>query len=678
MPYVTPKSMNFLRYGIDHYIPGSDADHKAGNNYDNEFYSMNNANYSPALAKMTRQLAMVNPDITFDDKFQTKGLDTKIFSLLRKKFIQDGSFYLLNDYLDTLFMNYLTGWTSVDRAKYAADIQTALRDYMAVLYDATPAQSALFSQRVKGMIDNDIGVRDALGIVRYALGKWHRPGYKYKKYYTDKLINMMNDNKCFEALELDESVKQKLIRVDLPFILDFIMTFASVDYDNNFYDTRGLTQLLTLVMNLTNIFLNHAPEVTLAWLRSYDSLYDGETGVVTSASFAISDNYKFKYSESLDDNNNAILDIGDVDDAFATRGTEPYTVLPKTVTAGYSNGDIKELAINWDRTSVKWYSHAKEVSEDLWTEIPADDLTAALRGPEALKAEFTGKVNTSGAALYDGVSDEVTGSVYIAGLVRLDTPDASLPDGEYYGSQLVSLTHSNTDGKIIYSLSELFEYEDGSMGGGGMFPEEYKGAVKIGSDDAKEQHHYMLNAWVESSNSNLSADSEIMVWEYIINPASDDTNSDYIGRTRSHTFVYSKDIAVFWRIMSSEVKVTGSNANLAELQDTIYINPAPYDAETVKTKTFDVTVITVAGTTLKGVYSIPVRYSEDGITWTDAAVIKFNTVTGSADISGDDDDDSDVDTSPNGSSSGCDVGVLSGALALIAVLVVLQLKAKYE
>ncbi|MBQ9581619.1 MAG: Ig-like domain-containing protein, partial [Synergistaceae bacterium] len=354
------------------------------------------------------------------------------------------------------------------------------------------------------------------------------------------------------------------------------------------------------------------------------------------------------------------------------------TVLPKTVTAGYSNGDIKELDINWDRTSVKWYSHAKEVSEDLWTEIPADDLTAALRGPEALKAVFTGKVNTSGAALAEGVSDEVTGSVYIAGLVRLDTPDASLPDGEYYGSQLVSLTHSNTDGKIIYSLSELFEYEDGSMGGGGMFPEEYRGAVKIGSDDAKEQHHYMLNAWVESSNSNLSADSEIMVWEYIINPASDDTNSDYIGRTRSHTFVYSKDIAVFWRIMSSEVKVTGSNANLAELQDTIYINPAPYDAETVKTKTFDVTVITVAGTTLKGVYSIPVRYSEDGITWTDAAVIKFNTVTGSADINSDSDNDSDVDTSPNGSSSGCDVGVLSGALALIAVLVVLQLKAKYE
>ncbi len=706
VPYVAPKGMNFLRYGVDHYIPGSAANYKSGNAYDNEFYSVNNANYASALAKMEKQLTMVNSNITFDDNFKTKGLDTKFFSIIKKKFIQDGTFELMNNYLDTLFLNYLTGWTSVNRALYAKNLQAAVRDYMAVLYNATEAQRTLFNSRVKAIIDNDIGVRDVLGLVRYALGKWHKPRYKYKKYYTDKLINLLEDKQCFAALELDEAVKQRLIRVDLPFLLDFVMTFVSVDYDNNLYETRGLTQVLTLALNSANIFLNHEPEVTLAWLRSYDSLYDGESGVVTRDTSGDDDDTDEETGESEDSGSTGGGDIGDtggstgggdiggsgnsgkiiitdileVPDTFVKRGTEPYSALPRTVTAGCisgDNGDILSLTVTWDNSSVKWYSHAENVSEDLWTEIPSSQLESKLKEPEALKAVFTGKAaQPSNSELDDGVSLELTGNVYVAGLARLETPDSSLPDGEYYGSQKVKLTHTNgsSAGKIMYSISEIVYNEDGSTSGGGMFPEEYTGTIKIGSDDATEEKHYLLLANVESSNSSVNADSETMIWEYTIKPASSDESSDYVGSTSYQIFTYSRDVAVYWRVKSGDIKVVTSSNSLKTAEneeDTIFIDVEPYDAETVKTKDFEVIVMTVAGTTLKGVYNIPVQYSEDGVTWIDENSIEFDTVD---DSDGDDDDDSDDDNktgSSKGSSKGCHSGISILSFLLFSSLTML-------
>ena len=57
------------------------------------------------------------------------------------------------------------------------------------------------------------------------------------------------------------------------------MIFASVDYRNNLYNTKGLTQVLTFARNSKNILMNHYPEVILAWLRAQDSLYDNETSI---------------------------------------------------------------------------------------------------------------------------------------------------------------------------------------------------------------------------------------------------------------------------------------------------------------------------------------------------------------------------------------------------------------
>ena len=63
---------------------------------------------------------------------------------------------------------------------------------------------------------------------------------------------MLEKNKCYDALKLTNTVKDKL---------------------------KGLTQVLTFARNSKNILMNHYPEVILAWLRTQDSLYDNETSI---------------------------------------------------------------------------------------------------------------------------------------------------------------------------------------------------------------------------------------------------------------------------------------------------------------------------------------------------------------------------------------------------------------
>ena len=89
--------------------------------------------------------------------------------------------------------------------------------------------------------DKDVGWRDLLEIFYYALGEWHKPKFKYKQHYTEKLVNLISKNKCIEALELSPARTKRLKYSVIPKMLDLLMTFSSVDYRKNLYSTRGLT-----------------------------------------------------------------------------------------------------------------------------------------------------------------------------------------------------------------------------------------------------------------------------------------------------------------------------------------------------------------------------------------------------------------------------------------------------
>ena len=148
--------MSFQRYGVDHYIPGSDANYTGGNS-DNIFYETNSGQYSTLKNKMLIHLAAINPNINFSDSFTTYGLDISAFSYFNEtKFIKTGDSLLMNNFIDP-FLDRLIDWSSTDREKYVSNLQAAFRDYIAIVYDAQPAQIELLHERLRNLLDKDVG-----------------------------------------------------------------------------------------------------------------------------------------------------------------------------------------------------------------------------------------------------------------------------------------------------------------------------------------------------------------------------------------------------------------------------------------------------------------------------------------------------------------------------------------
>ena len=78
VPRLAPYVMGFKRYGVDHYIPGSNPGTLKSNDYgiqyDNTSYKTTSTEYQTLRAKMLVQLSAVNPYITFSDTFMVLGL----------------------------------------------------------------------------------------------------------------------------------------------------------------------------------------------------------------------------------------------------------------------------------------------------------------------------------------------------------------------------------------------------------------------------------------------------------------------------------------------------------------------------------------------------------------------------------------------------------------------------
>ena len=475
--YLVPndgKYMFFKRYGIDHYMPGSEANYTGGS-YDNQYYLTSHDDYSTAKAKMEVQLKAVNPLVNFDDSFKTLGLNVNIYEMINsKKFFTEGDYIPMNEFLETLFSKYFTIWTEMSRTKYTNGLQEAVRDCAEILFDCTPPQW----QEVKNRFDKlwrDISNKiELINIALSSLGKWHKPDYQYRTENTNKMVDMLKKFKVFDSLNLSSAKKQKIFEVDVPCIIDFIMRFASVDILNDFYNIEGgLTQILTFILNSSNMFINHVPEISLAWLRSYDSLYANETEQATVSS-AAETNSTFSKISTAADGGKIVTDIAAVDDIFVEHGTAPATALPSTVKAGTSGGDVLDLSVDWDTANAVYYTPTYYLSGDLWEKIAYAD---ALNKTDQLMVVFNGTVKaSSGVTISSDVKTAVTASVHIAGLERLDPPYVSLFDGEYSGPQTITL-QCEDGGKIIYGIS----YFDGSSGGD-LAVKEYTGPVTIGAD----------------------------------------------------------------------------------------------------------------------------------------------------------------------------------------------------
>ena len=69
--------------------------------------------------------------------------------------------------------------------------------------------------------------------------------------------------------------QEKVLAESLPVALWFILNYASQDYNTDV--DSGMWGTGTFINNMNVIISNHYPEVTLAWVRSYDDYYKNDT-----------------------------------------------------------------------------------------------------------------------------------------------------------------------------------------------------------------------------------------------------------------------------------------------------------------------------------------------------------------------------------------------------------------
>ena len=553
-------------------------------------------------------------------------LFTKIIAgLIRKGEVNNRASFVGN------FISYLCNWTELRRNTYVGNdtsktygsmenrsIQDALRDLMTIVHDCSPSQITVFSNRLKSLS----ATAKVASIAKmyynvFVVDKWYNLSASNKNAYINKIINWLEAIKCFDALELTPEMRSKLVDIDMRVLVDFFMTFLTNDYTANMYGTDGFTQILTLLRNVEAIGQNHSPNVAMAWLRAQDSLYANETGKV-SASYVMPASevgYSAKASAmKVSATGEQILsDVVAPENINSEYVEDPLPLLNTrtSATAVYVSGAVDELPVTWDTTNFESYYLNRTFTENAgqWisysygNEEPGD-----LAAPQLFI--FKGRINLpSNVTNPHNVSTDLRLEVFIAGLPKEEAPQASPNDGEYYGSLKVALDCPGDDDAQIYymiisddSESELIKYT-----------EPITLTVKEG---ATESQDFYLITWNQSNNPEY-ADSDIIIWNYVLYPVDPDNAVDENGifrYTLAKTFTLSKDEAVCWQIKSADV------------DSTIFCAFNTESADTVPVKEVVITACSLAEITPAGTYSIPIQISTDGgKTWTDDSTITFRT-----------------------------------------------------
>ncbi len=523
VPRVAPGFMKFKRYGVDHYLPGSEAASivkgNDGNKYDNEFYKTDTADYVKIYEKMLEQLVLVNNNFAFNDDFSVHGLDLRW--LRTNLLLREGEKMYMDDFLDE-FVNNLCEWTALTRERYNEkgannlnmgylldeNIQGALRDCMSILYGSTTQETKAFGDNLKSFWEK-AGINKWIELVEliiYPLRKWNEPKWKYKEYYIKKAIRWLDDSKCFVPLNLGASEKEKLLRTDMPILMEFLLTYAVSDYQKELHGTSGLSQLLTFAANAHNIGMNHYPEVTLAWLRAQDTLYNNETTVPTVSTVSIASAETPAAAVAAEASGKIIIGIGEVPDVFVEHGAiEAY--LPTTVKVYYLDGTSEDTTITWDEETT-YYVH-EDPNDDTSDWVVLNESTDSLP-IEPMIWVSNGKVSLpNGATLDEGLENSVTGCVYQAGITDLPVPSASLIDGEYNGPQTITLSADAEGREIYYCVSTSDTDAEPNL--------KYTGPITLGEGITADTD-FILLAYTKGDMEN-SDDSDIAIWEYTIHPA---------------------------------------------------------------------------------------------------------------------------------------------------------------
>ena len=325
VPLVAPELMGFKRYGVDHYIPGTEAGVvKSENKFDKPEYKKNPPEkkirsgvngptsltvyrdndiiYAKNINKNTKdrfltQLEAMDSGIVFDDYFHPMAM----------KFITSVSIYEAGNYEGNHVENFIQDFlrfaqeginpgqdvaqrqTIPNRDEFWGRYQPALRDILALVFtmDADNTQGVIgrISSIMDGMSSLS-GYYDLIDIYWNVICHWEKCDKSKKEYYYTFFWNRIVSTGALDFL--DDTQKAKLQK-NFPALCNMAFTLVSADHN---YITEIWNQSQGWAKGANNdesmligtfatysgyILQNHYPEVNMAWARTYDSYYENET-----------------------------------------------------------------------------------------------------------------------------------------------------------------------------------------------------------------------------------------------------------------------------------------------------------------------------------------------------------------------------------------------------------------
>lgn len=309
VPYVGPEQMGMKRYGVDHYIPGTDSGAvqsssitvRRGNSSntamtvttyaDNSPLETKSSAYNTKMTSMLTHLKAIDSAMVFDDYFNPMSM-----SFVPVKTFANGNYEgnLAEDYVKDLIRFLQEGTSPGDydhfsqavrnRDVYVSDYQQALRNIVGMLYAMDPAKKDGFTGKASTIADR-MSYGFMIDVYFNLIGKWHTLDSNKRKSYVSSFWDLL---KGTGALSFLNDKEKKTLEASFPALVDMMMRLLDADNiykpgDNTGISkwAKGMTQTMAYIATLvsySNYILScHYPEVDLAWARSYDSWYENET-----------------------------------------------------------------------------------------------------------------------------------------------------------------------------------------------------------------------------------------------------------------------------------------------------------------------------------------------------------------------------------------------------------------
>ena len=314
VPYVGPAEMGFIRYGVDHMLPS---------------YQVGTSEYEQQKKLMLDQLAAINPNIAFNDKFSeatisylgntifgwagwdmisefngdydTAGQWNPVFMKKLQEYSLtnnvEGSIYNKNStnwygyrYYWSTYRWYLyeetieevkDGVTTTRKELYIKCYETAPDDIDSGKYTVLTIEDAIATimnfyygtddakkDKIVEAIDINVIMSNISTTDIYwdIIGVWNGMSVKDKNKQFNKLWDATKiESQVASVLTPEET---KTLKTSFYVLLDFLLDFVGDDYDSSNQNMIG-----TIVHNISNLFQPHYYSVVCAWARSYDSFY---------------------------------------------------------------------------------------------------------------------------------------------------------------------------------------------------------------------------------------------------------------------------------------------------------------------------------------------------------------------------------------------------------------------